>query len=243
MITIKEVLKKYFADNMFVKISRAISLEKDMKQLAKQDPRFEFLNFLLKRKTKGAFLFPEYIVNMCDSIQIKTLDDLYKWLDAIHVPEIMPIIDPKLKFNLKEKKSIKDIKDIITSQVSLESNCVWNFGDSHYNFIDKDELKLILSECPINHRKYIEDNFDCEDFAQTTKCWLKIHEVENIAFGFCEVNFYKDGKITFAHGLNIVPLRDGSVVCVEPQNDHIWLANKPEFSFHMDEMKFRFIQI
>lgn len=244
-MTIKEALKSYFADNMFIKITRAIKLENDLKTLVDENPKYSFFIYLIEQNNKGRFIFPEDVVKLCTNLKINTLEDLENWVNNIDSSTIMSIINPKIDFDLTVNKTNEEIKQMIKEIAIIEKLCLWDFGDPNYSLVSEDQLKEILKKCPINRKKYIANTFDCEDFARTTKSWLSLHEVgDNIAIGNAEVNFYKNNKIVFSHGINIVPLSSGKVVCVEPQTDAIWPADKPEFSFSSkaDTMKFRLIQ-
>ena len=239
--TIEETLKYFQSDNMIVKIIKAENLKKQLDELAESSPEFGFFVYLINHYCKR-YVFPEDVLVLCKSLHLITWKDLCEWVETVDGRVIMPIIDPQLSFNLTAKKTGNELKQIILSNCDCESNCQWDFGDANYYLLSRDNLQEVLDKCPIDKHKYIKETFDCEDFARDTKCWLSMHELGSVAFSNVEVNFYRDNRLLFAHGINLVPLTSGSVVCVEPQKDQIWPANKPEYSFGANRMKLRLVQ-
>ena len=239
--TIEEILKPFQSENMIVKIIKAEQLRSQLDSLAETNSDYEFFVYLVNRYCKK-FVFPEDVLNLCNELGIITLHDLMTWGKSVNGAVIMPILEPEIDIELTVKKTMSEIKEVITSFCNCENPCRWNFGDPNYYIMSKDDLKEILAKCPIDKKPYIVSTYDCEDFARTTKSWCSLHGLGNIAFAYCEVNFYAENKYLFSHGINLVPLIDESIVCVEPQSDRIWSADSPEFGFGADEMKLRFVQ-
>jgi len=241
MTTIKEILKPFYDDNMIVKIVKAEQLERQLNSLAETMPMFSFFVYLVNHYCKK-FVFPEDVVELCNSLKIITMDDLIEWTKKVDGSVIMPVIEPVLSFTLITKRTGPEIIHLIKNYCQCENTCKWDFGDADYYLLTEDNLKEILAKCPIDKRTYTASTMDCEDFARATKAWVTLRQHKNIAFANVEVNFYLKDKPLFAHGINLVPLADGKIVFVEPQKDSIWPANKPEFGFGADEMRLRFIQ-
>ena len=239
---IEDLLKHFESDNMIVKIIKSQELLKQFNELAKSLPEFSFFVYLINHYGKR-YVFPEDIVALCKSLNIITINDLINWAEkSCNGKVIMPIIDPHPTFKLTVKKTSVELMQLIKSTCDCESSCQWDFGDSNYYLLSEDNLREVLAKCPIDKQKYIPDSFDCEDFARDTKCWLSTHGLGSVAFANIEVNFYRDNKLLFAHGINLVPLDNGLVVGVEPQKDRIWPADKPEYGFGANKMKLRLVQ-
>ena len=239
--TIEKTLKYFQSDNPIVRIIKAENLREQLNALAKSSPEFGFFVYLINHYCKR-YTFPEDILELCKALKIITWKDLCEWVKVVDGKVIMPIIDPQISFNLTVKKTNAELKQMILTNCDCEANCQWDFGDANYYLLSKDNLREVLDKCPIDKRKYIKERYDCENYARDTKSWLSLHELNQIAWGNIEVNFYHDSKLLFAHGINLVPLEDGSIVCVEPQRDQIWPANQPEYGFGANKMKLRLVQ-
>lgn len=140
-MTIEDVLKQYYSDNMFVKITRAIKLENDLKAMAQNDPRYGFFVYLIEKNTGGRYLFPENVLSLCNKLNIGTLDDLDYWCNYLDSSVIMPIVSPEINLALASRETNQKIETMIKSQAIIEENCLWDFGDPNYSLITKDELK------------------------------------------------------------------------------------------------------
>ena len=241
MATMEIILKPFQSDNMIVKIIKAEQLRNQLNSLAETNSDYAFFVYLVNRYCKK-YIFPEDVLSLCNKLKIETLYDLMEWVKTASGTVIMPILEPKINVELTIEKSMTEIQLAITSFCACESSCKWNFGDGNYYLMSEGDLKEILAKCPIDKKPYIVSTYDCEDYARTTKSWCSLHGLGNIAFAYCEVNFYAENKYLFSHGINLVPLVDGNIVCVEPQSDRIWPADSPEFGFGADEMKIRFVQ-
>jgi hypothetical protein len=226
---------------MPVKIAKAEQLRSQFDSLAKTNPSFSFWVYLVNHHC-GTYVFPEDVLVLCNSLNIITLDDLFAWVKVANGTIIMPILEPDLQIELTVQKTGGEIQSMITSFCECGNCCHWSFGDVRYYLMSRDDLVQVLAKCQIDRKKYIPDTFDCEDFARTTKSWCALHGIGNIAFAYAEVEFFLLDRFLFSHGINLVPLADGSIVCVEPQNDRIWSADKPEHGFGADKMKIRFVQ-
>ena len=239
--TMKDMLKHYDSDNMILKIIKGQELKKQLDDLSVSNPEFKFFVYLMDHYCKN-HVFADDVLKLCDLLKIVTIEDFINWAETANGRVIMPIIDPQPTFKLTVKKTANDLMKSIKSVCECEPSCKWDFGDSEYYLLSKDNLNEVLAKCPVDKKKYIKEAFDCEDFARDTKCWLSMHKLGLTAFANIEVNFYRDSKFLFAHGINLVPLDDGSIVCVEPQKDQIWPASKPEYGFAANKMKLRLVQ-
>jgi len=247
---IRDTLSQYEPDpdNHFMTLINSIKLRKLIEDLGEQVPSYKFFCWLVTRYTQGLML-PESIETLCDSMGIDTTEKLDQWCNLVNGQSILDIIDPVFDFERNELHGMVEIEGLIKTLPNLEDDCLIRFGDAEYYFYSEDELRFALRKCPIDRLKYISSSVnktgrhDCEDFDREAKAWFSSHGLGDFAFADAEVNFYLKGKYTFAHGINLVPLRDGRVVCIEPQKDvSFWLADKPEFGMGADEMKLRKIE-
>lgn len=238
---IREALAQYEPDpnNHFMTLINSVKLRKSIEDLAERLPAYSFFCWLVIRYTQGLML-PENIGALCNSIGIETVEQLEVWVNAADGQGVLNIIDPVFDVDRTKSFSSSEIEALVRSQGILENVCPFGFGDAQYYFFSEDELKNALSKCPIDRLKYITDKHDCENFAEETKAWFSSHGLGDFAFARTEVNFYKNGNVIGAHGINLAPLRDGRVIMVEPQKDiNLWPADQPEFGMGADEMRIR----
>jgi len=88
--------------------------------------------------------------------------------------------------------------------------------DGEYTLVDKPLIESFLRYDKTNLRPYINETFDCDDFAFTL--WRNIRESQgNIAFGVISLNL--DG--TTSHAMNFFVDTNWHIYFVEPQNDEI----------------------
>ena len=245
---VRELLKQYEPDpnNPFSTLVCSINLRRDLEMLARNQPSWKFFVHLAIMHTQG-LLLPESIQQMCDMLGIPTVDKLYAFINGIRGDVLLDeFIDPHLDFNKEQKLDLNAIIDIVLAQSNTEPDIKFDFGDPEYWLLSENELKQALHKCPIDRLKYIKDEHDCEDFARETKTWFDRHVSGTVAFANIEVNFYREGKVFMAHGINMAIVRTESapkVVCLEPQKDvKLWPCSESEWSFHADEMKIRFVQ-
>jgi len=245
---VREALKQYEPDpnNPFSAITNSIRLRKDLEALAKQQPVWKFFVHLVIMYSQG-LLLPESVQQVCDILGIPEIEQLYNFINSIRGDAILDeFIDPHLSYQKVEKLGQNAIIDLVLAQASCEPDIKFDFGDLEYWLLSEDEVQLALRKCPIDRLKYVKDEHDCEDFARETKTWVSRHIGGTVAFAYTEVNFYKDGNIFMAHGINtaIVRSEEGpKVLCIEPQRDvKLWPCCEPEWGFHAEEMKIRFIQ-
>lgn len=239
--TIREVLEPFEDDDIKKKIKKAKKLSKQFDKVVKYDSRFEFFVYLLNLYCK-TYMFPELVVEFCDSLNVNTLQDLFDWNETVKSDVILSVIEPKLQLELSDKVKLCRLRARIKEFCNLEPNCKWEYGDIKYNLLNMEGLKEVLTKCPIDKRRYIKEQFDCEDFSRTTKSWLSLRGFGHVAFANVTANYYRDGKYSFCHGINMVPLVD-TIVFVEPQSDVIWPANELKPGSKHDEMRLRFIQL
>ena len=88
--------------------------------------------------------------------------------------------------------------------------------DAEYLLVDESLIETFLKYDKTNLQPYINETFDCDDFAFTL--WRNVRESQgNIAFGVISLNL--DG--TSLHAMNFFVDTNWHIYFVEPQNDEI----------------------
>jgi len=127
--------------------------------------------------------------------------------------------------------TVEDDEDGIMTNKQLDFYLAMKFPraermivDAKYFLINKSDVSLYLAKNPINKRRYIDDVYDCDDFA--FDLWRGVrHQYGNIAFGVISIN----ENITSKHCLNFFIDENKEFYFVEPQNDKIYKENEMQY--------------
>jgi len=244
MTTIKEILKQYESHNQFEAIIKHTQLESLFKKLLDSDYAF-IANLILNYRDEW-LLTPESIQKFLEPLGLGTIEAVDEFLQKHKA--LNNIFFPKIAVNNLSTITISEIQNILkNSWLEFESHVYYDFGDSTYYLLDKSTLDTILTKCKIDKKPYVKSKFDCEDFARTTKAWVTLNIKGNVTFANVEGNFYKDDKLQFAHGFNLVIYTDNGKIqvgLVEPQKDTIISSQEdvPKWFFTANKVKLRFIQ-
>lgn len=109
-------------------------------------------------------------------------------------------------------------------------------ADSDYWLITEDELKWVVKESPINEYRFVNEGFDCDDFALLFHSHVVEMRYEEIlmnnrdakkwypwALGQVWGTKFQGKKTT--HAINICLTKDEGIMLIEPQTDEIWKAD------------------
>ena len=243
-MTIKEILKQYESHNQFEAIIKHTQLESLFKKLLNSD--YSFIANLILNYRDEYLLSPESIQNFLEPLGLGTIEEVDEFLQKYK--KLDDIFFPKINVNNLTPITIPEIHNVFkNSWLEFESHVYYDFGDSTYYLLDKPTLDTILSNCKIDKRPYVKSKFDCEDFARTTKAWVTLNVDGNVTFANIVGNFYKDDKLQFAHGFNLVIYTDNDTIqvsLIEPQKD-MSISSQEDVSkwfFTVNKVKLRFIQ-
>jgi hypothetical protein len=110
------------------------------------------------------------------------------------------------------------------------------FYDGTYVTISEDKLKKLVNDYITfileSRLKYIEDVFDCDDFAEMLKCFSKLENGNSI--GVAIGSLYYGDKYIGEHAWNIAILDDKKIKCIEPQTGEIFDCKKTNDGFVYD---------
>jgi len=109
-----------------------------------------------------------------------------------------------------------------------EAKFIWLVDQSYYVFENENELREILDKASITNEPFIQNKFDCDDFALLLHANVKrqgreLNGNSNYAFGETFVN--KRSGIKEPHNLNICLVVDDTYL-VEPQTNEFWKMDK-----------------
>ena len=109
-----------------------------------------------------------------------------------------------------------------------EAKFIWLVDQSYYVFENENELREILDKASITNEPFIQNKFDCDDFALLLHANVKrqgreLNGNSNYAFGETFVN--KRSGIKEPHNLNICLVGDDTYL-VEPQTNEFWKMDK-----------------
>jgi len=114
----------------------------------------------------------------------------------------------------------KEIKQIL-KDIFPHLEVPW-FRDEEYDLPSRIDVVFFLRTDPINEMKFLERDFDCDDFALQLHAAVK--REHHWAFGEAFGDRIKGKNIL--HNLNVFIGDDETVCLVEPQTDEIWEAVK-----------------
>ena len=109
-------------------------------------------------------------------------------------------------------------------------------ADVEYYLPERKEIEIALRHNQTNFRKFIDELWDCDDFALLLNAQIKVQRAEKAregqilqdewfpwAFGECWGTKFQGKK--YKHAINICFTRDEGILLIEPQTDEIWKAN------------------
>lgn len=102
------------------------------------------------------------------------------------------------------------------------------YGDGTYYLPTVEEIGLILKESELDRRTWMEDRFDCDDFAYVLKGEMSVHAYDtgDIRYGLCVGMVWGDFDwVAGYHAVNWFVARDSVLRFIEPQTDEIFDAN------------------
>ena len=103
------------------------------------------------------------------------------------------------------------------------------YGDGTYYLPTLQEVQLILSESQANRRTWLEERFDCDDFAYVIKGEMSVHAYDTgdikygLSVGIVWGNF---DWVSGYHAVNWFVASDGVLRFIEPQTDLIYDASR-----------------
>ena len=106
-------------------------------------------------------------------------------------------------------------KDNLVSALKVVRFCIKVYDDKRYWTTDLDGFMSIITEWTLKKRDYVEDRFDCDDFAKTFKCYC----IER--YGINTVGLVRD--FIKRHAYVLLVTSDSEIIIFEPQNGNWWM--------------------
>ena len=118
----------------------------------------------------------------------------------------------------------QQLGDLISDQASIR------FGDNHYYLPTSDEIEFILLESKLERKQFMQERFDCDDFAFILKGEISAHayKAEQLTCGVCAGiawGYFKWNKRGY-HAVNWYLDSDGSLKFIEPQWDVVFTVDQ-----------------
>ena len=99
------------------------------------------------------------------------------------------------------------------------------YGDGMYYLPTLEEIQFILKESQLDRRKWLENRFDCDDFAYVLKGEMSVHtyDTSDIRYGLCVGMVWGNFDwITGYHAVNWFIDSNSVMRFIEPQSDSIY---------------------
>lgn len=134
----------------------------------------------------------------------------------------------KIPGGLEIKSS--DLEQIIERSLSGKRHSTYSihFGDSQYYLPTREEVQQIFASTSRQRRKWIEERYDCDDFAYVMKAFASgiAYVNENLSFGICcGIVWGEFDWLSGFHACNWVVTSEKIFYLVEPQDDSLHPAS------------------
>ena len=104
------------------------------------------------------------------------------------------------------------------------------YGDGSYYLPTRAEIEAIMRASQSDRRMWLQERFDCDDFAYVLKGEISAHayDTEEHRYGLCSgiVWGYFDWIVQPFHAVNWVLTSDTTLWLIEPQTDAIYPAER-----------------
>jgi hypothetical protein len=110
----------------------------------------------------------------------------------------------------------------------FSSDSVIRYGDGTYYLPTVQEVEQILAASQSDRRTWLEERFDCDDFAYVLKGEMSVHAYDtgDISFGLSVGMVWGNFDwVTGYHAVNWFVASDGVLRFIEPQSDTIYDAS------------------
>ncbi|MBF0232292.1 MAG: hypothetical protein HQK65_04540 [Desulfamplus sp.] len=236
-MTIDELIQPFKKSNAFEQFIQNNRTKRELNELGKAIPGWKMLCYMLERCNTDFSMIskfdmaydPQNILALCDKLNIKTDQELYRWIESLSDISVDGIIDafhPTISLTNYLETDYRTIRNIIKTQCAITDNFIMhNPLDNEYLIINHDDIESLLTKCPTDKMKYIPERRDCDDYSIMMKGWLAECGYGNMAFPIVICNCYQNGNLVFVHAINlIISHKDGSFICeyIEPQTDKRW---------------------